>query len=86
MPLNHFCSKLRRRIHSLVNLTAQFLLRPLQRINHLSKCHVPNNQEIHITAAPMFSAGERSVNESKRDAPLQRKQGCPEDIDEPSGL
>lgn len=86
MPLSQLFPELCSRIHGRVNFTAQLFLRSLKRRNHLSKRHVPNKQEIRIAAPPMLPPGERPVNESKRDVPLQRKQGCPENIDEPSGL
>jgi len=86
MPISQLFPELCSRIHGGVNFTTQFLLRALKRRNHFSKRYVPNKQEIHITAAPMLPPGERPVNESKRDVPLQWKQGCSENIDEPSGL
>ncbi len=79
-------AKLGHRVYGRVRLPADLVLSRAERESNLGKTRLAHDQDIHVTAHPLFVAGHRAIDEGKPNAARKRRQGGAQQVAHTGGL
>ncbi len=77
---NKFPPEFGDRIDHGVDLASDLLLRCMDRGNHIGKCHVPHDEQVHVAAAALIAARKRAVDERQSNPVRERRKGGAKDL------